>query len=94
MKVIGINGSPRGGENSQTKRLIDAVLNGAQEAGADVETIHLIYYDFKFRNACSICLQQEKCVFLDDFPRVYAKIKEQTASFSDRQYISISSPPR
>lgn len=33
MKIIGINGSPRG-ENSQTKRLIDAVLNGAQETGA------------------------------------------------------------
>lgn len=75
MKIIGINGSPRG-ENSQTKRLIDAVLNGAQETGAEVETINLINYDFKFRNACSICLQQEKCIYPDDFPRVYAKIKE------------------
>ena len=75
MKILGINGSPRG-ENSQTKRLIDAVLNGAEESGAEVETINLVDYDFNFKNACSICLQEEKCVYIDDFPRVYAKIKE------------------
>jgi len=75
MKIIGINGSPRG-EHSQTKRLIDAVLSGAQESGAEIEVINLIDYDFKFRNVCSICLQEEKCVYLDDFPRVYTKIRE------------------
>ncbi len=35
MKILGINGSPRG-ENSQTKRLMDTALNGAQENGAEL----------------------------------------------------------
>ncbi|NQS79364.1 MAG: hypothetical protein HQQ74_11845 [Methanoculleus bourgensis] len=46
MKIIGINGSPRG-EDSRMKRLIDAVLSGAQENGAEIEITNLIDRDCK-----------------------------------------------
>ena len=35
MKIIGINGSPKG-EKSQTRRLVFGVLEGARATGADV----------------------------------------------------------
>jgi multimeric flavodoxin WrbA len=74
MKVIGINGSPRG-ERSATLRLIIAVLDGAKEEGADIDLVNLIDLDIKFRNACSACFQEGRCVEEDDFPGLYAKIK-------------------
>ncbi len=40
MKIIGINGSPRG-NSSRTLKLVEAVLEGAQEHGAETELIDL-----------------------------------------------------
>ena len=74
MKIVGINGSPRGGR-SATLQLIEAVLLGAKEKGAEVDVVHLIDLDLKFRNACSACFQEGKCVDEDDFPKLYEKIK-------------------
>lgn len=74
MKILGINGSPRG-ERSATLQLINAVLEGAKEMGAEVEAVNLIDLDIKFRNACSACFQEGKCAEDDDFPELYTKIK-------------------
>ncbi len=73
MKVLGINGSPRG-ERSTTLRLISAVLDGAKEKGAEVDIVNLIDLDIKFRNACSACFQEGRCAEDDDFPELYTKI--------------------
>ena len=40
MKVIGVNASPRG-KDSNTLRLVNAVLEGAKDEGADTEFIDL-----------------------------------------------------
>ena len=74
MKIIGINGSPRG-ERSATLQLIAAVLEGAKEKGAEVDVVNLIDLDIRFRNACSACFQEGRCAEEDDFPKLYAKIK-------------------
>ncbi|CVK32715.1 flavodoxin family protein [Methanoculleus bourgensis] len=74
MKVLGINGSPRG-ERSATLRLIAAVLEGAKGKGAEVDFVNLIDLDIRFRNACSACFQEGRCVEEDDFPELYTKIK-------------------
>ncbi len=74
MKILGINGSPRG-ERSATLKLITAVLEGAKENGADVDVVNLIDLDIKFKNACSACFQEGKCADDDDFPALYTKIK-------------------
>lgn len=52
MLVLGIDGIPRG-DRGATMRLIRAVLNGAQEGGAEVEAVNLVDYDLLFRNACT-----------------------------------------
>ena len=74
MKIIGINGSPRG-ERSATLQLIAAVLEGAKEKGAGVDVVNLVDLDIRFRNACSACFQEGRCAEEDDFPKLYAKIK-------------------
>lgn len=74
MKIIGINGSPRG-ERSVTLQLITAVLDGAKEKGAEVDIVNLIDHDLRFRNACSACFQEGRCTEEDDFPELYRKIK-------------------
>lgn len=74
MKILGINGSPRG-ERSATLQLIAAVLEGAKEKGAEVDVVNLIDLDIRFRNACSACFQEGRCAEEDDFPKLYAKIK-------------------
>ena len=40
MKILGINASPRGSK-SQTRKLIQAVLDGARSQGATVELVDL-----------------------------------------------------
>ena len=74
MKIIGINGSPRG-ERSATLQLIAAVREGAKEKGAGVDVVNLVDLDIRFRNACSACFQEGRCAEEDDFPKLYAKIK-------------------
>ena len=74
MKILAINGSPRG-ERSATLRLVEAVLEGAKEKGAEVDVVNLIDLDIRFRNACSACFQEGRCVEDDDFPELYMRIK-------------------
>lgn len=74
MKILGITGSPRG-EKSGAMHLIRAVLNGTRDKEADVEVINLVEYDLRFKNACSICFQEGDCVYEDDFPKRYRKIR-------------------
>lgn len=50
-KIIAINGSPR--KDMNTSQLIDEALEGARQAGAEVERIDL--YDLKFKG-CVSCL--------------------------------------
>ncbi|MFY1645311.1 flavodoxin family protein, partial [Methanoculleus bourgensis] len=74
MKGLGIKGRPRG-ERSATLQLIAAVLEDAKEKGAEVDVVNLIDLDIRFRNACSACFQEGRCVEEDDFPELYTKIK-------------------
>ncbi len=74
MKVLGINGSPRSGRGA-TMRLVTAVLEGCKDGGAETEAVQLADLDFHYKNACSVCFQEGRCVEEDDFPALYQKIK-------------------
>ena len=73
MKILGICASPRGSK-STTLRLVQALLGGAREAGAEVELVDLCKLDIKFCNACQVCFKTGVCVHKDDFQGLYDKI--------------------
>ena len=73
MKILGICASPRGSK-STTLRLVQALLKGAKEAGADVELVDVCDLDIKFCNACQVCFKTGECVQKDDFQGLYEKM--------------------
>jgi multimeric flavodoxin WrbA len=73
MKVLGINGSPRG-SRSQTLRLVQAVLDGARDSGAEVELVDVCSLDIEYCNGCGVCYERGVCVRDDDFTELYEKM--------------------
>jgi multimeric flavodoxin WrbA len=73
MKILGINGSPRGSK-SQTLLLVEAVLDGAKAFGADVELVDVCKLKIDYCNACGVCYAKGRCVHKDDFEGLYQKI--------------------
>lgn len=74
MKVLGVLGSPR--RKGNTDLLLDAALEGAREAGAEVEKLVLEEMDLRGCRECDSCLATGKCVVEDDMQRIYRKIDE------------------
>jgi multimeric flavodoxin WrbA len=75
MKIVGISSSPRG-KNSNTLKLLDAALEGAKEAGAEVESIDVAKLKIKFCIACDKCHKTGECSIKDDFSALLAKLLE------------------
>jgi len=70
MQICGINASPRGAE-STTRLLVEAVLDGAREEGADTRYIDLCEYDIAYCTGCSVCYDTGECILIDDCSLVY-----------------------
>ncbi len=68
MKVIAFNSSPRGHGTSKTRLLLDALVKGMREAGADVETVHLREKVIRNCIGCYTCWTKTPgmCVHKDD----------------------------
>lgn len=73
MKILGINGSPRGSK-SETLNLVKAVLEGAKSRGFDVELVDVCKLNIEYCNACGICYRTGKCARKDDFQTLYEKM--------------------
>jgi multimeric flavodoxin WrbA len=73
MKIIGINGSPKG-EKSQTRRLVMAVLEGARKTGSDVTFVDICGLEIKYCTACGTCYAKGECIHDDDFPALLEKM--------------------
>ena len=52
-KMILLNASPR--KNKNTAQMLESVMKGAQEAGAECELIHLVNLNFKGCMSCFAC---------------------------------------
>ena len=88
MKIIGINGSPRGPE-SRTRKLVQAVLDGAKSAGADVELVDVSRLQIEYCNGCTVCYERGECVKEDDFAALYEKMLESDGIvFGSPNYIN------
>ena len=79
MKVLGIFGSPRRGGN--TDLLLQEVLKGAQEEGAQVERLYLSNYTITPCKECHGCDHTGNCVVLDDMQKIYPKLLEADVIF-------------
>ena len=73
MKILGINGSPRGSK-SQTLILVNEVLEGAKASGSDVELVDVCKLRINYCNACDVCYAKGKCIHDDDFEGLYRKM--------------------
>jgi len=74
MKVLGINGSPRIGGN--TDILLDKVLEGAESKGAETEKIILNKLKFSPCQECEGTRDDGECIIHDDMHELYRKIKD------------------
>ncbi|MFW6118120.1 MAG: flavodoxin family protein [Chloroflexota bacterium] len=74
MKVLGIMGSPR--RQSNTEILLDKALEGAKEAGAEVEKV--LVSKLKISPCLEIyaCLKDGNCSIKDDMQLLYKKLLE------------------
>lgn len=74
MKIIGILGSPH--VNGNTNILLDAALEGAKEAGAEVEKLGISGLEINFCIACGKCYSTGKCFMNDGAAMLQAKMME------------------
>jgi multimeric flavodoxin WrbA len=74
MKIVAINGSPRGMKGS-TGRLLEEVLAGVAVAGGQVEIICLSDNPLKPCVACDACHKVGMCGVKDDYEQIKAKLE-------------------
>ena len=76
IKVLGIMGSPR--RNGNTEIMVDEVLTGAKEAGAEIDKIILNELEISPCQACDACSGTGICQFNDGMDIVNEKMKESS----------------
>jgi len=71
MKVLALNSSPRTGRDSKTELLLNALVEGMREAGAEVEVINLREKTVKNCIGCFTCWTKTPgvCVHKDDMSK-------------------------
>lgn len=72
IRVLGIVGSPR--RNGNTHVLVSRILEGAQSAGAETDTLFLGDLDIRECDGCHLCWQGKACPKVDDMAGVYPRI--------------------
>ena len=75
MKILSIHGSPRT-IRSTTRKLAGFVLEGAAEAGAEIEMIDLADYHITPCTVCEACSFNGICVNDDDVPSLLIRMQE------------------
>jgi multimeric flavodoxin WrbA len=73
MKVVGFVGSPRKSGNTST--VVDEVLRGAKDAGAETSVFNLNQLTIKGCQSCYKCqIQDGRCIQKDDMAKLYDEI--------------------
>ncbi len=74
MKVVGFVGSPR--VNGNTETLVNQILDGSSEEGAETKIFKLNKLDIGGCQACNNCKSSEGiCLIKDDMQELYEEIK-------------------
>ncbi len=77
MDILAVYGSPRKGGNTDT--LLDAFVQGAEAAGADVRRIYVRELDISCCRGCRACETAGRCVVDDDMQKIYPLLAEARA---------------
>ena len=72
MKILGLSCSPR--RQGNTEILLDVVLQGAKQEGAEVELYSLAGKDIKPCDGCRACGETGECHIKDDMQDLYNKL--------------------
>jgi len=75
MKLVAILGSPRG-MRGNTGLLMEGLLQGARDSGAEVEVFSLSEWEVHPCRGCEACHLTGKCPIKDDFARIYGEMAE------------------
>jgi multimeric flavodoxin WrbA len=73
-KIIALLGSPL--LQGNTARLLDRAIQGAQDAGADVEKMEVTTLNFKACREIFYCREHETCAMKDDMTDLYEKFRD------------------
>jgi multimeric flavodoxin WrbA len=73
MKITGILSSPHG-TKSVTRPLVEAAMEGARQAGAEIEIIDICRLKIGYCKGCHTCYLKGECPQKDDFREVFEKI--------------------
>ncbi|RPJ79230.1 MAG: flavodoxin family protein [Alphaproteobacteria bacterium] len=73
IKVLGLVGSPN--IKGNTAKLVNAILDGAAENGADKVVYNLASLDIRGCDACRRCLDSGCCLIDDDMQEIYQEIQ-------------------
>jgi multimeric flavodoxin WrbA len=74
MKILGLSFSPR--ERGNTEILMETVLAGAEELGAETELYRAVDHDIQPCDACGACFTTGECPIEDDMQGLYVKMLE------------------
>ncbi|MDD4982220.1 MAG: flavodoxin family protein [Candidatus Omnitrophica bacterium] len=83
MKALGILAGPRKGQ--VTDRMLDEVLRGLKERGAEVSKVYLYDLNIKPCRGCYACRGTQECVIADDFKNISKEL-------SDADVLAFASP--
>lgn len=75
MNIVVINGSPKG-KNSNTNVIVNSLLKGAMEAGAQTMNIYLSEKNIKYCTGCIACWIKHpgRCIISDDMAEIISKL--------------------
>ena len=77
MKIVGFIGSPR--KEGNTAWIVNKILEGAKEQGAETESWCSGELDIKPCKGCLGCVQSDRCVIRDDMQKIYNSLEEADA---------------
>lgn len=81
MRIVGLNASPN--EDGLTATMLLAALEGAAEAGAEAEAVHMkklsLLACLQCENGWGLCRREGACVIEDDFAALKAKLETADA---------------
>ncbi|MFZ2456879.1 MAG: flavodoxin family protein [Candidatus Altiarchaeia archaeon] len=77
MKAVGFIGSPRKG--GSTEILVNEILAGASEKGAQIAVYNVTELNIKGCKACYSCRDRIGCILKDDMQKLYEEINKASA---------------